>query len=40
VAGHIFNVTDYYYLSGVIAVVALLLQRNLVVSDFGRKIAQ
>lgn len=38
VAGHIFNVTDYYYLSGVIAAAALLLQRNLVVSDFGRKI--
>jgi ABC-type branched-subunit amino acid transport system ATPase component/ABC-type branched-subunit amino acid transport system permease subunit len=38
VAGHIFNVTDYYYLSGVIAVIALLLQRNLVASDFGRKI--
>jgi ABC-type branched-subunit amino acid transport system ATPase component/ABC-type branched-subunit amino acid transport system permease subunit len=38
VAGHIFNVTDYYYLSGVIAAVALLLQRNLVISDFGRKI--
>ena len=38
VAGHVFNVTDYYYLSGVIAVVALLLQRNLVISDFGRKI--
>jgi branched-chain amino acid transport system permease protein len=38
VAGHVFNVTDYYYLSGAFAVMALVLQRNLVVSDFGRKL--
>src|SRR4051812_48573533 len=38
VAGHVFNVTDYYYLSGAFAIIALLLQRNLVESDFGRKL--
>ena len=38
VAGHIFTVTDYYYLSGAAALVALVLQRNIVLSDFGRKI--
>lgn len=37
-AGHIFNITDYYYLAGGFAAVALLLQRNLVFSDFGRKL--
>jgi ABC-type branched-subunit amino acid transport system ATPase component/ABC-type branched-subunit amino acid transport system permease subunit len=34
----IFNVTAYYYLAGVLMIVAFVLQRNLVDSDFGRKI--
>ena len=34
----IFGVTAYYYLAGFLMIAAFALQRNLVISDFGRKI--
>jgi ABC-type branched-subunit amino acid transport system ATPase component/ABC-type branched-subunit amino acid transport system permease subunit len=35
---YIFSVTAYYYLAGGLMIAAFVLQRNLVLSDFGRKI--